>query len=269
MENRLGEIRVIQKKIVSALEQGEDVSSLSRELARVRAEIAAEAEVQELKKIADQRQALRDKAEVEMANTQSQGAAIDILLQKRDKLLDQLKPLLEPMRELALLANPSWEHNPGSCYLYPNAASFQGSVTGIPRELLPVDFACPTLEMTAPGERSLGQARQALQYFEFCIGILQSHKKGTMAAYLHPTNSGLLLDVESENEGGGCVVCQSSERAAIDQALKEGVPLRTIEAGHGISRSSLSRHKNNCLNLGAIRMDESPASSANKTFFRG
>jgi len=32
--------------------------------------------------------------------------------------------------------------------------------------------------------------------------------------------------------------------------------LRDIEAEFGVSKATLSRHKNNCLNLGAVRLHE-------------
>lgn len=270
MTDKLSEIKRLQKAIVSALEKGQDVSELSRELARVRATIAAEAEVEELKKIASQRQALRDKAEAVKEKVKKQGEAIDALLTARDKLIGQLQPLIEPMGELSQLAHPSWERDPGSCYLFNDVMSFQASVTGIPRELLGAGFACPTLEMTEPGERSPGKATQALQYLRVCVGILASFRKGTMTAYSHPTDSGLLLDVESDRDSyadSPCKVCRAPEREAIDQALKGSKSLRDIEAQYGISRSSLSRHKNRCLNLGAVRVEpESPTSSACQTF---
>ncbi len=39
-----------------------------------------------------------------------------------------------------------------------------------------------------------------------------------------------------------CGVCRHPERAAIDQALAAGVPLRVIAKGTGVSKSALHRH---------------------------
>ena len=46
---------------------------------------------------------------------------------------------------------------------------------------------------------------------------------------------------------GRCRTCMHPERDAIDRALVTGTPLRTLEERYGISRSSLARHKDNCL----------------------
>lgn len=258
-DTRLGEIKAIQKRIVANLEAGEDVSSLSRQLAQVRAEIAAGAEVEELQKIADARQALKSKAEAIVKKAQAQGDAIDTFLKARDKFLAQLKPLLEPMRELAQLTSPSWEDHPGECYVYPNAGPFQADVVGIPREILPTDFACPTLEMTEPGERSLGKMKQAAAYFDYCLSILVSHRKGAMTAYPRPTDASLLLDKDEPETFEielTCRVCSHEKAEAINKALQDGRPLRELETEYNVSRSTLSRHKNRCLNLGAIRIAE-------------
>ena len=75
----------------------------------------------------------------------------------------------------------------------------------------------------------------------------------------------MAVDNEPENEPEGettsevelsCRVCQHPEREAIDKALREGRSLRDIETEFNVPRSTLSRHKNRCLNLGAIRVVE-------------
>ncbi|MEW6143360.1 MAG: hypothetical protein AB1597_09470 [Chloroflexota bacterium] len=271
-DNRIGEIKAIQKRIVNALEAGEDVSKLRNELARVRAEIAAEAEVTELKKIAGQRQALRDKAEAVKARVQKQGEAIDGFLKARDNVVAQLQPMLEPLRELARMGKATWEGDGGECYLYNDPGHFQGAVWGIPKELLPADFKCPTLVMAEPGERSHGKATEALAYFQWCIGILSSFQKGSMTSHSKPSDDSLLLDNEPETTEANCLVCQHEKVAEINEALKSGRPLRELETEYNVSRSTLSRHKNRCLNPGAIRMkpvgmEESDTASANKTYF--
>jgi hypothetical protein len=60
-DDRLKRIRTIQAQIVDGLEKGEDVSSLRRELKRIREEIAEEADFEALKKVAEARQGLRNK----------------------------------------------------------------------------------------------------------------------------------------------------------------------------------------------------------------
>jgi len=272
-DNRLAEIKAIQKRIVNALEAREDVSQLRNELARVRAEIAADAEIAELKKITVRRQSLKDKAAKVIATVADQDAAITTFLKARDALLTKLQELQEPLKELAQMGNTSWEANPGKCYLYNDVGAFSAAVIDIPKELLPADFSCHTLEMIQGSERSFGKARQAWQYFEYCIGILSSFKKGSMSVHARSTDDSLLLDNEPETTEANCLVCQHERVAEINEALKSGRPLRELETEFGISRSTLSRHKNRCLNLGAIRIvkaePESPTASSDQTFFRG
>ncbi|GAI78909.1 unnamed protein product [marine sediment metagenome] len=61
---------------------------------------------------------------------------------------------------------------------------------------------------------------------------------------------------ETTEVESSCRVCQHRERGAIDKALQEGRSLRDIETEFNVSRSTLSRHKNHCLNLRAIRLVE-------------
>jgi hypothetical protein len=185
-----------------------------------------------------------------------QERAIDTFLGERDRMLAQLEPLLEPMRKLAELGNPSWVDNPGSCYIFPDAASFLGALRGIPKELLPADFACPTLSLIVPGERSLGKSAEAAMYLQYCIGILRAFCKGSMAAHTKEADDSLLLDLDTDTTESTCMVCEHSKVEAINNALKEGRSLRDIEAEFGISRSTLHRHKKRCLNLSAIRIME-------------
>lgn len=247
-------ITAIKKHIVAKLEAGEDVSELSRQLAQERAKIATEAEVQELQQIATERQKLKVKAEAVKVKAQTQGDAIDAFLKARDGLLPKLQELQEPLKELAQMANTSWEDHPGECYLFNDAGAFSASVIDLPRELLPKDFSCPSLEMMQPSELSYGKARQAFQYFQYCIGILSSFKKGSMSVRARPTDDSLLLDTETTEVN--CLVCQHDRLNEINKALQAGRPLRELETEYNVSRSTLSRHKNRCLNLEAISIAE-------------
>jgi len=246
-------IKAIQKQIIVKLEAGEDVSELTRRLAQERAKIAAQAEVEELQKIADERQALRDKAEAVKAKVQKQGEAIDQFLELRDTLVSQLQPLLEPMEKLATMASASWERDPGECYIFNDLGQFSGAVKQVPAGYLPPGFGCPFLEMEGGQVDACGKATEAQSYFMAAHGILASFQKGIRALPLSPAEG--LMAIENEPETT-CGICQHPEVTEINKALKEGVALRTIEARHGVSRSSLSRHNNHCLNLGAIRVVE-------------
>jgi len=249
-------VRELQGRLVKALETNQDPAPILKEIAELRARQATKADLEQAKKVAGERQALRDKAEAVKVKVQTQGEAIDTFLKARDAILPKLQELQEPLRELAQMGNTSWEANPGKCYLFNDVGSFSVSVIDIPKELLPADFSCPSLEMIQPGERSFGKAREALQYFQYCIGILSSLKKGSMNVHARPTDDSLLLDNEPETTEANCLVCQHEKVAEINEALKSGRPLRDLETEFNVSRSTLSRHKNNCLNLGAVRIRE-------------
>ena len=80
-----------------------------------------------------------------------------------------------------------------------------------------------------------------------------------MAVFQREVDDGVGHDTENEGDEGqsqSCVVCQHPEREAIDKALHNGRSLRDIESEFGTSRSSLSRHKSRCLNLGAMRITD-------------
>mgnify|MGYP001146971889 CR=1 FL=1 len=126
-------IKAIQKQIIVKLEAGEDVSELTRRLAQERAKIAAQAEVEQLNKIADERQALRDKAEAVKAKVQKQGEAIDTFLKARDTIITPLAELVEKAKELPKLQ--------GACHeQYHDAFVFGADMRQIRKGYLPADF---------------------------------------------------------------------------------------------------------------------------------
>ncbi len=255
--DRLTEIKRIQTQIVGRIERGEDIGELSRELAAVRAEIVAAAEIAELEKIAAERLRLRDKAEAVLRKVGRQGKAVDAFLAARDDLVQALQPVLESAGELARLGEPSWEREPGECYLFADAAQFHGAMSGIPQELFPEDFSCPALVLGGEmkGERSLGQAEQVLLYMQAASNVLKAFDKGSMHVRAESIDR-LLLEREPETTGVSCVVCAHEQAAAINDAIREGASLRELEARYAVSRSTLSRHKNRCLNLGAVKVTD-------------
>jgi len=255
----LAEVKRLQKAIVQCLERGEDSTALLQELSEVRAEIARGIEREELSKVAERRKELRERAEAVKARVERQGAAIDAFLQARDELVRQLEPCFEPLRELARMGAGPWDREPGECYRYADAMQFLGALRDIPAELLPEDFSCPTLQMTQPGELSIGKVNEALFYLQSCMGILASFQKGAMPSRSEPAADSLLLD--GADKGSReiplvCRVCDHVDVKAINTALQDGRSLRDIESEFSISRSTLSRHRNRCLNLGAVRMRE-------------
>jgi len=266
-------ITELQKRIVKALETGQDPAPIQKELAEVRAKIAAAVELEELQKIANERQALRDKAEAVKGKVQKQSDAIDRFLELRDTLVKQLQPLIEPVKELAKLQAPSWEREPGECYLFSDVGSFAGAVQGIPAGYLPADFSCPFLEMRDGTQKADGKAVEAYNYLRWCVGILSNLQKGIRTPSLKPVEGLMAIDNEPETsesdpkpiepvetetlesepvetlEAVGaetiCRACSHPEREAIDNLLRQGKPLRDIESEFGISRSTLSRHHKN------------------------
>jgi len=250
-------IKAIQKQIIIKLEAGEDVSELTRRLAQERAKIAAQAEIEQLKKIADERQALRDKAEAIKTKVQKQGEAIDAFLKARDTLVSQLQPLLEPMSELAKMAAAAWEREPGACYSgFGDIRQFAAAVNQVPKGYLPADFGCPFLEMAGGQVDALGKASEAHGYFTAAVGILAGFQKGVSALPLKPVEGLMAIDNEPETEAGSCIVCSHAEVETINNLLRQGKPLREIESQFDVSRSTLSRHRSRCLNIGAIRVRE-------------
>ncbi len=245
------EIRTLQRRIVDRIEDGKDTADLEHELARLRAEAAAQVEIEQLQGVAERRTKLRETAAAVRQKVRRQGEAIDAFLGARDELLAALQPHIEPMRRLVEAGSPPWEGS-GECYLYSNATQFGAAVSSIPKELLGADFACPTLVMAAPGEHSLGQVTRAAMHLQACVGILANFRKGSMSAYTHPGDSALLLDGEGEAETPAeapevrCPVCLHERVAEIDKGLQEGRSLRDLEAEYNVSRSTLSRHRNKC-----------------------
>lgn len=237
-------IKAIQKQIVAKLEVGEDVSELSRQLAQERAKIAAEVEVSELKKIASERQKLRDAAEAVKVKVQKQNEAIDAFLKARDTLISQLQPLLEPMKELAKMQAPSWEREPGECYLFNDIGQFAAAVQGIPEGYLPADFGAHFLEMREGTQKADNKAVEAYTYLQWCVGILSNLQKGIRTLPLKSVDGLMALDNKPEIEVGNCLVCSHPERETIDNLLRQGKSLRDLESEFGVSRSTLSRHKN-------------------------
>ena len=263
-------IRTIQKQIVANLEDGKDISELSRQLATERAKIASQAEVEELQKIADARQALKNKAEAVKVKVQKQDEAIDRFLELRDTLIKQLQPLIEPIKELSKMQTMQGD-GPGECYIgFNDIGQFAAAVNGIPTDYLDKNFGCPFLTIKGGQVDARDKAREACNYLVWATSILSSFEKSLSRLGLKEAEGLMAIDNETIEPESGCIVCQHPEAEAINKLLRQGRHLRDIENEFGVSRSSLSRHKNKCLNLGAIRVEpESPAASANQTYFHG
>lgn len=92
-----------------------------------------------------------------------------------------------------------------------------------------------------------GKAAEAYSYFMSALGILTHFTKGNSQVPLSPAEGLMAIENEPETEAGTCIVCSHSEIETINKLLKDGKSLRAIEDEFGVSRSSLSRHKNNCM----------------------
>ena len=234
----------LQKKLAKALEMKQDPVPILRELAELRAKQAADKDLAEAQKIADLTQQEKDRAAgiQEKVNLQSNG--IDQFLALRDTLVSQFCPLLEPMSELAKMAAPAWEQEPGICYSgFNDMSQFAAAVREIPQGYLPVDFGCPFLEMIGGQVSAYGKATEAYNYFMAALGILSNFTKEISTFPLQPAPELIALDNEAATEAGSCIVCSHAEIETINNLLRQGKPLRDIESEFEISRSTLSRHK--------------------------
>lgn len=227
----------LQKRIVKALEMGQDPAPLLKELGELRAKIAAEGELAELQKIADERQVLKDKAAKVQEKVKLQGEAIDAFLKLRDSITEALMPILEQAKELPKLQE--------ECYIqYHDSFRFGAAMGKIPKGYLATDgFSCPMLEMASGVHESYDVAAQALFYLQAGYGLLANLMKGKLTPPEKPAgefDGKLEADIYPDPS---CGICQHPEREAIDKALQSGRSLRDIEAEFGTSKSSLSRHK--------------------------
>ena len=249
-------IKSIQRQIVTKLETGEDISELTEQLTRETARIETQKKIEQLKKIADERQALKEKAAEIREKVKLQGEAIDRFLELRDTIVSQLEPLLEPVRKLAEMQSMNRD-GPGECYAgFNDIAQFGGAVRLILQGYLPPDFGCPFVEMIGGQDKANDKASEAYTYFSAAVGILSNFTKGISTLPLRPAAGFMAIDTEPETTEVelNCRVCKNPKAAEINKALEAGRPLREIETEFNVSRSSLSRHKNNCLNLGVVRM---------------
>lgn len=241
----------LQRNVVKALEQGKDTAPILKELAELRAKQAMDGELVELTKVANQKQALRDTAKGIKDKVEKQNTAIDEFLSARDTLVKQLQPLLESMAKLAKMGAAGWEKEPGEMWTFNDMSVFSAAVRSVPSSYLPSDFGCPWLRMADGATDSRGMANEANQYLNYALAILKGFQKGVSQIGSSKADNPLIENVDI---AGGCSICSHPEVAEIDKALRDNISLRTIEAKHKVSRSSLSRHRNNCLNLGIVRM---------------
>jgi hypothetical protein len=160
------------------------------------------------------------------------------------------------VKELAKLQAPSWEREPGECYLFNDVGQFAGEVREIPKGYLPADFGCPFLEMRDGTQKADGKAVDAYKYLLWAHGILASFQKGIHTPSLKPVEGLMAIDNEPEifEIELNCRVCNHEKVKEINKALQDGRPLRDLETEFNVSRSTLSRHKNKCLNLGVVRI---------------
>jgi len=190
----------LQKKIIEAIENKKDTSALVKQLADLRAKIAEEAELKELKKVADQRAELKDKAAKVIEKAAKQNKAILEFLKKRDILLDQLKPLIEPMKELAKLQAASWERLPGKCYLFNDIGQFNAAIKGIPQDYFPEGFGVDFLQMKGGQINAIGKAKEAQQYFLAAYGLIAAFEKVKSRLPLQAAEGLMSLDKKSEKK---------------------------------------------------------------------
>ena len=226
-------VEQLRKEIVKALEEGRDPAPLEKELADVRAAIAAEAERAELQKVVANRQALRDRAQAIQVRAQKQRDAIDACLKLRDSIIAPLPKVLEDARQLPALQFESQSQ-------YYDVIQLIGAAR-LPDGYLPQDFTAPVLG-TADGHLVKDAATQALLYLQAGYGLLANLVKEERPVPARPA-AGLEAIDNDPHPDPPCTICQHPERGAIDKAIKEGASLRDIAEKYGSSKSTLSRHK--------------------------
>ncbi|MGD0794948.1 MAG: hypothetical protein ABR958_05075 [Dehalococcoidales bacterium] len=235
-------IAEIEKKIVKALETGQDPAPLLKEEAELQAQIGMDERREQLQKIADERQKLRDKAAKIKEKVKQQNEAIDAFLKARDSIVEALTLILERAKEL-----PKLQEN---CYAgFSDIQNFAWNVRGTPADYLGSDFVgCPFLRMKDGTVSSDDMAARAFINLKWARGILADMEKGLPQLPLRKAEGLLVLEDDPEIEVGTCCVCSHADVETINGLLKNGKPLRDIESQFSVSRSSLSRHKKNCLN---------------------
>jgi hypothetical protein len=231
-------INEIRKRIVSALQLGQDTSDLERQLKQKRQEEATRLEVSELAAIAQKRHAWQMKALAIREKAQRQGAAIDAFLAQRDRIMPLLRAVVEQV-EILNGMQPA-------CFSEYNNYSAYDLTRDLPQGFLLNDFNMPLLEHDKEYAVELSEA--ILLHLRRAYDALAGAKKAPIKPLPgQPVKDGLLDDgpeMQEVIEESRCTICQHPELAAIDQDLKADVPLRTIEEKYpGTSRSSLSRHK--------------------------
>jgi len=239
-------ITELQKQVVKALERGNDPAPILKELADLRASIAMAAEKAELQKIADARQALRDKAAEVQEKIRLQSEAIDTFLKARDAITATLAPILEQARELPALQAKCFEQ-----YRRPSDLAW---ATKLPEGYLPKELTIPFVEGSDKISESYDRAAQAVFYISAGLGLLQSLKREDRPIPEREATEFEAIEPETTEVELDCCVCNHEKVAEINKALQNGRPLREMETEYNVSRSTLSRHKNNCLSLGAIRI---------------
>jgi len=237
------QIKELQKRIVKALETGRDPTPIQKELGQLRAKIAAEAEMEELKKIVDKRQELRNKAEALKLKVQQQDEAIDNFLKARDSIIESLATILVKVRELPKIQD--------ECYRQFQDAGQLLWITKLPEGYLPKGLTVPMLEVSSGMEYGNDKSAQAVFYITSAMGFLQSLVRKESPILERPPDEFETIDNEPETPQKEitCCVCNHEKVADINKALASGISLRDIEVRFpGISRSSLSRHRQHMSN---------------------
>jgi hypothetical protein len=198
------ELEQLQKKIIDALEahKEKEAEALGKELKEMRADIEAKKELKELGKIAEARKELKDKAAVVIKKVSKQTKAIDEFLLKRDTLIKQLEPLIEPFKELAKLQAAAWEREPGECYLFNDIGAFAAAIEKIPKDYFSEGFGCSFIRMKGDQVDAMGKAEESLQYFSAALGILLAFEKGESKIPLQKAEGLMSLFDEAKGKAG-------------------------------------------------------------------
>ena len=254
------EITELQGKLILAIEAKDTDAqdTLTQEIAEVRSREAKRKEIADMAVEVEKRDELRKRKERILERIRLQGEAIDAFMAKVQEITIPLQELVIRAKELPKLQLKTWEF-----YYNAQQLSFQNK---IPAGLLPPGTTAPTLGLrgglTDPqyvgGDalRALNHAFTLLTGLEVINGIIPTREPAGFEVFSDGHDPDIpgaeiaeeVSEVESPKESAGdCFVCRHPMCESVNKFLEEGHNLRDIEEYSGISRSSISRHKNNCL----------------------
>jgi hypothetical protein len=221
----------IRKRIVSAITLGQDTSVLELSLREARLAETTKGEVAELKSVVERRRQYQNSADAIKDKFAKQGQAIDAFLASRDKAIATLDTLMGQLQELQKFQDASFKE-----YFRP-LGGILSEVGKLPVGYFPPDLKCPEL-------LSVFHLNLVKSVLSGCHRYEHNLRPDRFAEDELGKPGAEQADEPKVSVGVTCVICSHLQKTAIEKALADGASYRAIEAQYpGVSRSSLSRHK--------------------------